>query len=112
MKIAVSSMSKNIDSNVAEVFGRCSYFIIAEVENKKIEKTETIENKNIDQMSGAGVLTAKLMAEENVDVVITKNIGPRAMDVLRQFDIAVYSGEGIIKDILQEFIDEKLKKVV
>jgi len=112
MKIAVGSMSKNIDSNVAEIFGRCSYFIIAEVENKKIKKTETIENKNIDQMSGAGILTAKLMAEKNVDVVITKNIGPRAMDVLRQFDITVYSGEGIIKDILQEFIDEKLKRVV
>ena len=112
MKIAVSSMSKNIDSNVAEIFGRCPYFIIAEIENKKIEKTETIENKNIDQMSGAGILTAKLMAEKNVDVVITKNIGPRAMDVLRQFDITVYSGEGIIKDILQEFIDEKLKRVV
>ena len=111
MKIAISSMSKNVDSKIADVFGRCPYFVIAEVENKKIKETKTIENKNIDQMSGVGILTAKLMAEKNVDVVISKNIGPRAMDVLRQFDIAVYSGEGIIKDVLQEFIDEKLKKV-
>ena len=111
MRIAVSSMSKNINSNVAEVFGRCPYFILAEIKNKKIEKTEIIENKNIDQMGGVGVLTAKLMAEKNIDVVITKNIGPRALDVLKQFDIAIYSGEGTIKDILQEFIDEKLKKV-
>ena len=110
MKIAVSSMGKNIDSNVADVFGRCRYFIIAEVENKKIKETKAIENQNIDQVSGAGISTAQLMAEKDVNVVITKNIGPRAMDVLKQFSIEVYIGKGVVKDVLQEFVDGKLKK--
>lgn len=112
MKIAVSSMSKNIDSNVADVFGRCPYFVIAEVENKKIKETKAIENQNIDQMTGAGVSTAQLMAEKDVNVVITKNIGPRAMDVLKQFSIEVYIGKGVVKDALQEFVDGKLKKII
>ena len=111
MKIAISSMDKNIESNIAEVFGRCSYFIIVEIENQKIEKTEVIENKGIDQTSGAGISAAKLMAEKDVNTVITKNIGPRATDVLKQFNITVYSGDGIIKEVLQEFIDGKLKKM-
>ena len=111
MKIAVSSMDKNIDSNIAEIFGRCPYFIIAEIENQKIEKTEAIENKNTEQMSGAGISTAQLMAEKNVNAVITENVGPRALDVLKQFSIEIYFGKGAIKEALQEFIDGKLEKI-
>jgi len=111
MKIAISSTDKNIESNVSDVFGRCPYFIIAEIKDNKIEKTETIKNENINQASSAGISTAQLMAEKDVNVVITGNVGPRALDVLKQFKIEIYSREGIIKDVLQEFIDGKLKKV-
>jgi len=33
------------------------------------------------------------------------------LDVLNQFNIGIYLGEGIIKDVLQEYIDGKLKKI-
>jgi len=111
MKIAVSSMDKNIDGNVSDIFGRSSYFVVAELEDKKIKRTEIVENKSTDHMSGAGISVAQLMAEKNINAVITGNVGPRALDVLRQFDIAVYHGDGLIKKILQEFIDGKLKKI-
>ncbi len=111
MKIAVSSMDKSIESNVSDVFGRCPYFIIAEIQDKKIEKTEAIKNESIDQTSGVGILSARLMAEKDVNVVITGNVGPRALDVLKQFNIEIYSGTGVVKDVLQEFIDGKLKKI-
>ncbi len=111
MKIAVSSTDKNIGSNVSDVFGRCPYFIIAEIRDQKIGKTEAIENKNTSQMRGAGISTAQLIAEKNVNAVITGNVGPRALDILRQFNIEIYSGEGVIKNVLQEFIDGKLKKI-
>jgi len=111
MKIAISSTDKNIENNVSDIFGRSPYFIIAEIRDNKIEKTEAIENKSIDQTSGAGISTAKFIAEQDVKVVITGNVGPRALDILRQFDIKIYSGDGIIKEVLQEFIDEKLKEI-
>jgi len=111
MKIAVSSTGKNIKSNVSDVFGRCPYFIIVEVEDQKIKKTEVIGNENVDQVGGAGISTAQLMAEKDVNVVITGNVGPRALDVLKQFGIEIYSGKGVIKEVLQEFIDRKLKKI-
>ena len=111
MKIAISSIDKNIESNVSDVFGRCPYFIIAEIKDDKIEKTEAIKNESTDQMSGAGISTAQLMAEKDVNVVITGNVGPRALDVLKQFNIGIYFGEGTVKDVLQDFIDKKLKKV-
>lgn len=111
MKIAISSANKDIKGSVAEVFGRCPYFIIAEIEKGEVKKTGTIENKNTEQMSGAGILVARLMAEENVNAVITKNVGPRAFDVLRQFKIEIYQGSGKTQEVLQKFIDGKLKKI-
>lgn len=111
MKIAVSSMDKTIDGNVSDVFGRCSYFIIAETKDQKIEKTEAIENKSTDQMSGAGISAAQLLAEKDVNAVVTGNVGPRAFDVLKQFNIEIYTGSGAIKKVLQEFLNGKLKKI-
>lgn len=111
MKIAVSSTDKDINSNVSDVFGRCPYFIIAEIENQEIKKTEAIKNESENQMSGAGISTAQLIAENSVSAVITGNVGPRAFDVLKQFNIEVYSGDGSIKEVLQKFIDKKLQKI-
>ncbi|MDD4995994.1 MAG: NifB/NifX family molybdenum-iron cluster-binding protein [Patescibacteria group bacterium] len=111
MKIAISSMSENIEGNVSDVFGRCPYFVITEIKDGKIEKTEIVKNESTDQNSGAGVLAAQLMAEKNIEVVIANNVGPRALDVLNQFNIEVYVGKGTVKNVLQDFMDKKLKKM-
>ena len=111
MKIAVSSTGKELNSHVSNVFGRCPYFIIVEVEDKKITKTEAIENMSAKQMGGAGISAAQTVAEKGVKAVITGNIGPRASDVLRQFNIEVYNGSGAVKEALQKFIDGKLERI-
>jgi len=111
MKIAVSSIGKNLTDNVSEVFARCPYFIIAEIENQEIKKIEAIKNESENQMGGAGISAAQLMAEKNIKAVVTKNVGPRALDVLNQFNIGIYYGDGTIEKVLQEFIDGKLKKM-
>ncbi len=106
MKIAISSNGKSIDDNIAEVFGRCSYFIIIKIENGRIGETEVIKNESASQMSGAGMGAAKLIAEKGVKTVITKNVGPRAVDVLRQFDIKIFKANGKISKALQDFINK------
>ena len=111
MKVAVSSMGKNLESQVSTVFGRCPYFVIAEIEKEKIVKVEAIENISAKQVGGAGISTAQAIAEKDAKAVITGNIGPRASDVLRQFNIEVYNGSGLVKEVLQKFIDNKLEKI-
>ena len=111
VKIAVSSIGKNLTDNISEVFARCPYFIIAEIENQEIKKFEAIKNESENQMGGAGISAARLMAQKNINTVITKNAGPRALDVLKQFNIGIYYGDGTIKEVLQEFIDGKLEKM-
>ena len=111
MKVAISSTGEKLTDNVSEVFARCPYFVVAEIENEKIQTTEIIENKIANQLGQAGISAAQLMAEKDVKAVITKNVGPRALDVLNQFQIGVYTGEGGVEKVLQEFIDGKLKRI-
>jgi len=111
MKIAISSTGKTIDSDVDSMFGRCKYFIIAEIKDKEITKIESFENPAMEKTGGAGIFAAKAAAEKDADAVITGNIGPRALEVLNQFKIEIYKGEGKIKDALQRFIESKLEKI-
>jgi predicted Fe-Mo cluster-binding NifX family protein len=111
MKIAISSAGKDIDSDVDNVFGRCPFFIFADIEGKKITKVEAIKNISAEKTGGAGISAAQAVAEKGAKAVITGNVGPRAMDVLRQFNIEIYNGSGTVKEALQGFIDGKLGKV-
>ena len=111
MKIALSSSGKDINSNLSEVFGRCSYFLIVEIDDKKVKGFETVENTSVNQMSGAGISAAQIVAGKNVSVVITGAIGPRGLEVFKQFNIQVYSGAGLVKEVIQKFIEGKLEKV-
>ena len=110
MKVAVSSKGKDLESEVSEVFGRCPFFIIAEI-NDKIENFEAFENKSANQVGGAGVTASQFVAEKDVKAVITGNIGPRALDIFRQFKIEVFKGSGQVKEVLQNFLENKLEKV-
>jgi len=110
MKIAICSTGKDLNSLVAEVFGRSPYFLIVAIKNNLIEGFETIKNTSINQTSGAGISVAQIVAGKNVNAVITGSVGPRALDILRQFNIKVYQGKGTVKEALEKFIERKLEK--
>ena len=110
MKIAISSTGKNLTDSVSEVFARCPYFIITQIEDGKIQNIEAIKNTVIDQTTGAGISVAQKITEKDVQAVISGNIGPRALSLLQQFNIEVYNGNGKVVDVLQKFISNKLEK--
>ena len=112
MKVAISSTGKTLESEVDVRFGRCLYFLIVEIENKKIKNVKPIENTAKAQMGGAGISAGEIVANEKVDAVITTNLGPRAFSVFGQFGIKVYQGQGKIKDVVQDFIDDKLTELI
>lgn len=111
MKIAISSTGENLDSNVSDTFGRCPYFIIAEIEDKKVVKFEAVENTSANQMGGAGISAAQIVADKGAEVALTANLGPRAFDVLKQFDIKSYKANGSVKEAIQKFIDGELEEI-
>jgi len=111
MKIAISSIGKDLESEVDARFGRCNYFLIIEIEDKKIKDFKAIENTAKAQMGGAGITAGEIVANQKVDAIITVNLGPRAFSVFEQFKIKIYQGEGKIKKVIQEFLDGKLKEL-
>ena len=111
MKIAISSTGKDLESYVDARFGRCSYFLIVEIENKKVKNFKAIENTGKNQMGGAGITAGEIVAKQKVDAIITVNLGPRAFSVFEQFKIKTYQGEGKIKEVVQKFLNGKLKEI-
>ncbi len=111
MKIAISSTGKDLESEVDARFGRCSYFLIVEIEGNKIKGFKAIENTAKAQMGGAGITAGEIIANQNVEAIITVNLGPRAFSVFEQFKIKIYQGKGKIKQVVQNFINNKLKKL-
>lgn len=111
MKIAISSNGRELGDHVAELFGRCPYFLIVEINGKEVGEIQARENTNSDQTGGAGIAAAKFLAEMDVSAVIAQNIGPRATDVLKQFNIETYYFNGAGKDAVQNFINGRLKKI-
>jgi len=110
MKIAISTSENNLKGEVSELFGRCPYFVIVEIDDQKVVNTEIIKNDSEKQMSGAGVSTSRLIAEKEVEAVITGNVGPRAKEILDQFNIQIYLDRGKIEDAINDYINGKLEK--
>jgi predicted Fe-Mo cluster-binding NifX family protein len=111
MKIAISSTGEGLESQVDARFGRCPYYVIVEIENKKIKNHKNVPNPAMTQGGGAGITAAQVVGNEKVDAVITVNMGPRSFGVLNQLGIDIYQGSGKIADAVQQFIDGKLTKI-
>ncbi len=111
MRIAVSSSGDDIKRMVDMRFGRCSHFIIADIEEKRISNWKAIVNPGAMQGHGAGLKAAELVGNEGVDAVITGNLGPKASAALDNLGIEPYQGEGTIESTISSYIDSKLNKL-
>ena len=109
MKIAISSTDKDLDSILDVRFGRCSYFVVCDTEGGQVKSL-----KNMGQMSegGAGIAAAQQIIDEDVDVVISGNIGPNAFNLFKSSDIKVYrSGSIKVERAIQLFKEGKLDEL-
>ena len=104
MKIAITSKGKELTSNMDSRFGRCSYFIIYNTENKDYE---AIENMSAQVGGGAGPKAAQILSEKNVKILLTGNVGPNAHKALNAAGITIYTGiSGKVSDAVSS-LDEK-----
>jgi predicted Fe-Mo cluster-binding NifX family protein len=79
-----------VDGNkVSPVFSRSQDFVIVDV---KTNRMRTIRNPSHDEPHGTGPTSAKLLLEENVGVVIAREIGPEPFNRLTARGVGVYVG--------------------
>ena len=112
MKVAITSSGEDLNSPVDRVFGRARYFVIADPEETNVEVLENSQNVNAAQ--GAGIQSARQIANKSVGVVLTGNVGPNAFKALEAASIRVFQfGSDIltIRDALTAWKEGRLQEV-
>lgn len=108
MKIAISSQGKDESSLLDLRFGRCEIFYIYNTENNE---NFTIKNQGSLASGGAGIVAAQQIVDENVEVIITGNLGPNALEIIEKAKIMAYKSdvktiENVISDFKNNSLDE------
>jgi len=109
MRIAISADGDNLDSNIDQRFGRCKYFLVVDIENGKIAKTEAVLNKGAEQGHGAGIKAAEQIGELKAEKVLTGQLGPNATAVLGKMGIQSYHASGNAGGAVRQFLGNELE---
>lgn len=110
MKIAVTSQGKELSSLVDPRFGRAKWIILYDTDSGQYEAHDNILNLNAAQ--GAGIQTAKNIANLGAAAVITANVGPNAFKTLNAAGVKIFiAGQQAVQDAIDLFKAGKLKEV-
>lgn len=91
MRIAIPTVGKRkLTNKVANTFSRAPSFTIVTLEDKEIKLVEVIDNPASDIEKGAGPIAARTIKDQNVDVLLSGELGPGAKNILEAFEIKVY----------------------
>lgn len=107
MIIAVTAQDGRMDAPVDPRFGRAPFFMIANTETMEVYAFDNSEG--VQAGNGAGTGAAQLMSEQNVDVVYTGKVGPKAADALNRAEIRyVEDVTGTVEEVLVNAVRENV----
>lgn len=97
---------KGLDDVVADHFGRCQTYTFL---NEKGEVIEIIRNTS-EHMGGIGT-PPELMKQHEANILLCKDLGPKALDLCSQLNILVYVDQSeSVREIYKLWKDKKLTK--
>lgn len=104
MKIAVTSKGTQLGSAVDPRFGRAAYILIVDTESMA---TEAIDNReNVNAFKGAGIQAATMIADREVEVLLTGYCGPNAFRTLEAAGVRVASDTlGTVAEAIAAFLN-------
>ncbi|MFD2110683.1 NifB/NifX family molybdenum-iron cluster-binding protein [Thiorhodococcus fuscus] len=89
MKIIATSTGQDLDAALDPRFGRCAYFVLIDTDSGALE---AIANPFLDAAGGAGTQAAQWVLDQEADVLLTGQCGPKATAVLRDSGIRIVEG--------------------
>lgn len=109
MKIAVCSKGNDLNSLCDERFGRCETFLVFDTETKE---SFAIDNEAKNEGAGAGGKAVKILADNKVDVVLAPELGPKANEAIKAFEIEAYRtiANLTVEEQIKNFQEGKLEK--
>lgn len=110
MKVAVTSQGKELANEVDPRFGRAKWFLVVDTETGESEPYDNALNLNAAQ--GAGIQTAKNIADWGAEAVVTGNVGPNAFKTLQAANIKIFlTDKSTVQDAIDAFKAGDLKEV-
>ncbi len=109
MKIAVCSKGNDLNSLCDERFGRCETFVVFDTETKE---SFAIDSEAKNEGAGAGGKAVKILADNKVDVVLAPELGPKANEAIKAFEIEAYRtiANLTVEEQIKNFQEGKLEK--
>ncbi|MCP4753303.1 MAG: dinitrogenase iron-molybdenum cofactor biosynthesis protein [Proteobacteria bacterium] len=110
MKIAISSTGRSLISEMDPRFGRAAYFLMIDSETLEFEVVENVQN--LDRPQGAGIQAGKTIIDNQAELLITGNCGPKAFQVLKQAGVGIVTNaKGRVADAFQSYKKGEFKTV-
>lgn len=109
MKVVFSVLEQRENPPLDMRFGRCTYFQVYDTDSKE---SVWLKNKGQTADGGAGIAAAQQIIDQEVDVLITGNLGPNAFKLLDRSSIQVYRACGkTVKEALVALENNKLEEL-
>jgi predicted Fe-Mo cluster-binding NifX family protein len=110
MKIILSTIAPNIESQVDPRFGRGAYLLVVDTNTMEVESHL---NPGVNAAGGAGIQAAQFAASQKAQAVVSGDFGPNAFDALQAADIAMYLYDDCrtAADAVERFKSGQLQKV-
>jgi len=107
MKIAISSLGRDLDSQIDPRFGRAAYILIVDTVSNGVEVLNNSEN--INAFKGAGIQAAAMLSKKGAEVLLTGYCGPNAYKTLQAAGVKVVNDvSGKVKDAVDALSEGKL----
>jgi len=98
LRIAIPTKTHGgLEDIVSEVFGKAKTFTVVDIEDEEIKNVQVIDNPAASYEYGAGPIAVKTLADLEVNLVLTGQLGPGASNLLKHHKISQLSVEASIK---------------
>jgi predicted Fe-Mo cluster-binding NifX family protein len=110
MKIALAAEdNRGLEAIISQHFGRCPYYILADVENDKIGEVKALENPFYGSHGQPGEVPA-FIRSIGAQVIIAGGMGPKAIGFFEQYGIQVATGvSGAVQEVLQLYLSNQIQ---
>ena len=109
MKIAIATSGKTLEASFAPHFGRAENFIIFDTITKA---WDVYPNPALNSKRNLGFQAARFVANHDVQVAISGDFGPNAIQVLSQAGIRMFSAAYAIRKVLVDYEEGQLREVI
>jgi predicted Fe-Mo cluster-binding NifX family protein len=107
MKIAIPTDNKDgLEARVADHFGRCKTYTFIGENGEIIEIID-----NISEHAGGEGLPPEVMKSHRADIILCKDIGPKALELCKKLKIEVYTFKSkTVREIFKEWKENQTFK--